>query len=101
MTDAAGFLVWLGGCLFALGLIGLVLRRNLIVMLMCLELMLNGANLVLITYSRLWGNQDGQILAFLVIAVAAAEVGIGFGIILSLFRKKDTLDAGRFRMLRH
>ena len=101
MTQAAPFLVWLGVALFGLGFLGLLLRRNLIVLLMCVELMLNGANLVLVTYSRLWGNLDGQILAFVVIAVAAAEVGIGFGIVLSLFRRRDSLDISRFRQLRH
>lgn len=101
MTDAMQTLVWTGTALFGIGLLGLVIRRNMLILLMCVELMLSGANLVLITYSRVWGDQAGQILALVVIAIAAAEAGIGLGIILRLFRQKDSLDLDRFRLLRN
>lgn len=98
--SALEFLIWCGVALSALGLIGLLLRRNMLVMLMCLELMLNGANLVLVAASRMHLDLAGQVMAFVAIAVAAAEVGVGFGIILALFRRQDTLDVSRFKVMR-
>ncbi len=101
MNSSIPTMAIIGTMLFSIGLIGLLVRRNMLILLMCVELMLNGANLVLVTYSRLWTDQSGQILAFVVIAVAAAEVAIGFGIILSIFRRRDTLDVRRFNTLRY
>lgn len=101
MTPPIDFLVWVACGLFGIGLLGLAVRRNLLVLLMCVELMLAGASLALIAYSRMWADQDGHILTLVVIAVAAAEAAVGLGIILSLFRQKDTLDLSRFRLLRH
>lgn len=101
MTSAIETVVLYGTAMFAVGFLGLLLRRNVLVLLMSIELMLNGANVVLVTYSRLLGDQAGQILAFVVIAVAAAEVGIGFGIVLTIFRKRDTLDVDRFSLQRN
>ncbi len=78
--------------LFMLGVLGVLVRRNIIVMFMCIELMLNAANLSLVAFSRLWGNLDGQIFAFMVIVVAAVEVAVGLAIIISLVRNRDTVN---------
>lgn len=80
------------GLLFSLGLLGLVLRRNLLVMYMSLELMLNAANLALVAFSRY--NQDlrGQVMVFFIITVAAAEVSVGLALIVALFRKRQTVQ---------
>ena len=76
--------------LFALGLLGVILRRNLLVIYMSLELMLNGANLALVAFSRFNNSLDGQILVFFVITVAAAEVAVGLALIVALYRKRQT-----------
>lgn len=74
--------------LFLLGLLGVILRRNLIVMYMSLELMLNSANLALVSFSRFNDKLDGQVLVFFIITVAAAEVAVGLALIVALFRKR-------------
>ncbi|MGO9201864.1 MAG: NADH-quinone oxidoreductase subunit NuoK [Limisphaerales bacterium] len=76
--------------LFALGLLGVILRRNLLVIYMSLELMLNAGNLALVAFSRFTGNLDGQVLVFFVITVAAAEVSVGLALIVALYRKRQT-----------
>ena len=76
--------------LFCLGLIGVVTRRNLLVMYMSLELMLNAANLALVSFSRFNNNLNGQILVFFIITVAAAEVSVGLALIVALYRKRQT-----------
>ena len=73
---------------FSLGVVGVMTRRNPLVVLLCLELMLNGANLALIAFSRMWGNGDGQILALVVMTVAACEVCIGLGMIVAIYRRR-------------
>ena len=78
--------------LFMIGVFGVLTRRNMIVMFMCIELMLNAANLSLIAFSRLWGNLDGQIFVFVVIVVAAVEVAVGLAIVISLVRNRDTVN---------
>jgi NADH-quinone oxidoreductase subunit K len=74
--------------LFSLGLLGVILRRNLIVIYMSLELMLNAANLALVSFSRFNDKLDGQVLVFFIITVAAAEVAVGLALIVALFRKR-------------
>src|SRR5438876_12387421 len=76
--------------LFALGLLGIILRRNLLVIYMSLELMLNAANLALVAFSRFTNNLDGQVFVFFVITVAAAEVAVGLALIVALYRKHQT-----------
>ncbi len=76
--------------LFSLGLLGVVARRNLLVIYMSLELMLNGANLALVAMSRFNGNLDGQVLVFFIITVAAAEVAVGLALIVALYRKRQS-----------
>ncbi len=86
--------------LFMIGVMGVIVRRNLIVIFMCIELMLNGANLSLVAFSRLWVNLDGQIFVFMVMVVAAVEVAIGLAIILSLVRNRDTVNVQDPSLLR-
>ena len=78
--------------LFVTGAVGVLLRRSPLIVLLSLEIMLNGANLALIAFARHWGNGDGQIFALSVMAVAAAEVVVGLGLIVALARKNLTLD---------
>jgi len=76
--------------LFALGLLGVIMRRNLLIIYMSLELMLNAANLALVAFSRFNDNLNGQILVFFIITVAAAEVSVGLALIVALYRKRQT-----------
>ncbi len=76
--------------LFSIGLLGVVARRNLLVIYMSLELMLNAANLALVAMSRFNGNLDGQVLVFFIITVAAAEVAVGLALIVALYRKRQS-----------
>ena len=78
--------------LFALGLLGVILRRNLLIIYMGLELMLNAANLALVAFSRFNNSPDGQIFVFFVITVAAAEVAVGLALIVALYRKRQTVQ---------
>jgi len=76
--------------LFAIGLLGVIIRRNLLVMYLSLELMLNAANLALVAFSRFNNSLDGQVLVFFIITVAAAEVAVGLALIVALFRKRQS-----------
>jgi len=76
------------GLLFCFGLLGVVVRRNLLIMYMGLELMLNAANLALVAFSRFNNNLDGQLMVFFIITVAAAEVAVGLALIVALYRKR-------------
>lgn len=86
--------------LFSIGVIGVVCRRNALVIFMSIELMLNAANLAFIAFARQKGTADGQVLAFFVIALAAAEVAIGLAIIVAVFRKQGTIDVDEIRFLK-
>ena len=90
--DKAQLLVWVSVALFALGLLGVIIRRNVLVMLMCMELMLNGVNLSLVTFAQHMGSTAGAVLVFLIFVVAAAEIAIAIPIVLLLVRHKRTLD---------
>ena len=83
----------LSAVLFVLGLIGVMVRRNLIMMLMSLEVMLNAAGLAFIVAGSRWGQTDGQIMFLLILTLAAAEVGVGLGLALQIFHRFRTLDA--------
>lgn len=78
--------------LFAVGAVGVLIKRNIITIFMCIELMLNAANLGFIAFSRHLSNIDGQLIVFFVMTVAAAEAGVGLAIIIASFRNKDTLN---------
>lgn len=89
----------LSACIFCIGAAGVLTRRNPLVVLLCLELMLNAANLALIGFSRMWGNSDGQIFAIIVMVVAACEVTVGLGIVVALFRRRFPIDVDDYREL--
>ena len=92
--------VVLSAFLFALGATGVMTRRNPLVILLCLELMLNAGNLALIAFSRMWGNGDGQIFALVVMVVAACEVVVGLGIIVGIYRRRLPEDVDDLSELR-
>jgi NADH-quinone oxidoreductase subunit K len=85
--------------IFAIGAGGVLIRRNPLVILLCLELMLNAANLALIGFSRMWGNGDGQIFALIVMVVAACEVTVGLGVIVAMHRLKLPIDVDELHEL--
>jgi NADH-quinone oxidoreductase subunit K len=84
------YYLYLASLLFTIGAAGVLIRRNAIVVFMCVELMLNACNLAFVTFSRLHGNLDGQIIAFFTMVVAAAEVVVGLAIIVSMFRARHS-----------
>jgi NADH-quinone oxidoreductase subunit K len=91
VTPISYFLV-LSAILFAIGVVGVLIRRNIIVMFMSIELMLNAVNLAFVALGRRIGSIDGQVIVFFVITVAAAEAAVGLGIIISLFRNRATVN---------
>ena len=95
-----GYYQLVAGLLFMIGVVGVLTRRNMIVMFMCIELMLNAANLSLVASSRLWGNLDGQVFVFMVMVVAATEVAVGLAIIISLVRNRDTVNVQDVSLLK-
>lgn len=97
--DTAAYL-GIAAVLFVTGALGVMLRRSPLIVLLSLEIMLNGANLALIAFSRHWGNGDGQIFAISVMAVAAAEVCVGLGLIVAMARKKLALDVDELSSLK-
>ena len=98
--DKVQLLLALAVALFAIGLLGVIVRRNLLVMLMCMELMLNGVNLSLVTFAQQTGTTVGAVMVFLIFVVAAAEIAVAIPIVLLLARRKRTLDADGFVALR-
>jgi NADH-quinone oxidoreductase subunit K len=90
----------LSAILFAIGVAGVLTRRNAIVVFMCVELMLNAVNLTLIAYSAHLGNVSGQVMVFFVMAVAAAEAAVGLAIIIALFRNKQTVNIDEINILK-
>ena len=92
--------LYLAFALFLIGTLGVVIRRNVLIMLMSIELMLNGANVALITFSRLWGDLDGQVFSMFVIGVAAAEAAVGLAIVVSIFRSRARADVDQLPTLR-
>lgn len=91
----------LAAALFAVGVVGVLVRRNALVVLMSIELMLNAANLTFIAFSKYHGNDTGQIAVFFVIAVAAAEAAVGLAIVLALFRRKRSVALDQADLLKH
>ncbi|HWQ34525.1 MAG TPA: NADH-quinone oxidoreductase subunit NuoK [Blastocatellia bacterium] len=90
----------LSAVLFTIGVIGVIIQRNVISLFMCIELMLNAVNLSLITFSRYLGNVSGQLFVFIVMAVAAAEAAVGLAIIITLFRNRETLNVDEADILK-
>ncbi|MPY82895.1 MAG: NADH-quinone oxidoreductase subunit NuoK [Actinophytocola sp.] len=91
----------LAALLFAVGAVGVLVRRNAIVVFMCIELMLNSVNLTLVTFARVSGELDGQVMAFFVMVVAAAEVVVGLAIIMAIFRARRSASVDDTNLLKY
>ena len=96
---AIGWYLAVSALIFAIGAAGVLIRRNPLVILLCLELMLNAANLSLVAFARAHGNQEGQIFALIVMVVAACEVAVGLGLIVAIFRRRLPIDVDELREL--
>ncbi len=97
---AIGYYFIVSAIMFSIGLAGVLVRRNLIVLFMCVELMLNSVNLTLAAAARMWGNADGQVFVFFVIVVAAAEVVVGLALVVNLFFRRGSLDVDELQLLK-
>jgi len=93
--------LYLSALLFTIGAAGVLIRRNAIIVFMCIELMLNATNLSFVTFSRRYGNLDGQIIAFFVMVVAAAEVVVGLAIIVTIFRTRRSASVDDANLLKY
>ncbi len=100
MTIGPEWYLALAAALFTIGAIGVLVRRNVLVMFMCIELMLNAANLTFVTFSRELGDIGGQVEVFFVLVVAAAEVVVGLGIVVAIFRRRAQLSADDLHSLK-
>tara|TARA_A100001037_G_scaffold38145_1_gene29430 strand:+ start:790 stop:1095 length:306 start_codon:yes stop_codon:yes gene_type:complete len=92
MEPTLSHYLMVSGALFSIGLLGVIVRRNLLIIYMSLELMLNAANVALVAMSHFNGNLDGQVMVFFIITVAAAEVAVGLALIVALYRKRRTAE---------
>ena len=101
MSLGGPYYLTLAAVLFTIGGVGLLLRRNVLVMFMCVELMLNASNLALVTFARVHGNLDGQVAAFFVMVVAAAEVVVGLAIIITIFRTRRSASVDDASLLKY
>jgi NADH-quinone oxidoreductase subunit K len=99
-VDKAQLLLSLAVAMFAIGMVGVIIRRNVLVMLMCMELMLNGVNLSLVTFAHQSGTTIGAVLVFLIFVVATAEIAIAIPIVLMLVKRKQTLDPDAYTDLK-
>jgi NADH-quinone oxidoreductase subunit K len=93
--------LFLAAVLFCVGMFGVMVRRNALVVFMCIELMLNAANLTFLAFARAQGNDIGHISAFFIIAVAAAEAAIGLAIVIAVFRSRGSVNIEEFTTMRH
>jgi len=100
MRVGPGAYLLLSAVLFSIGVVGVLIRRNAIVVFMCIELMLNAVNLSFITFAKTNGSIDGQVLAFFVMVVAAAEVVVGLGILVAIFRKRSSTSVDDVNLLK-
>jgi len=98
---SVNYYLYLSAILFTIGAVGVLTRRNAIVVFMCIELMLNAVNLTLVTFARINGNLDGQIIAFFAMVVAAAEVVVGLAIIMSIFRTRRSASVDDANLLKY
>jgi len=99
MTVGLNAFILISALLFAIGMLGVLLRKNTLVIFMSLELMLNAVNLALVAFSRYNGTMDGNLFVFFIITVAAAEVAVGLAIIVALFRKRQTVMVDQLNAL--
>ncbi|MBI3782380.1 MAG: NADH-quinone oxidoreductase subunit NuoK [Deltaproteobacteria bacterium] len=95
-----GWFLILGSLLFSIGALGVLIRRNVIIIFMSIELMLNAVNFVFVAFARQLHSLDGQVMVFFVMTVAAAEAAVGLAIIISVFRNRETVNADEFNLLR-
>lgn len=93
------YFIGLSAILFTIGILGVLIRRNAIIIFMSVELMLNSANLAFITFARMFQSLDGQVFVFFVMAVAAAEVAVGLALIVAIFRNKQSIDVDQINSL--
>jgi NADH-quinone oxidoreductase subunit K len=100
MTVPLGHYLVLSALIFAIGVAGVILRRNFIIILMSIELMLNAANLAFVAFARALGSVDGQVIVFFIMTVAAAEAVVGLALIISIYRHRQTLDPEAAHLLR-
>jgi NADH-quinone oxidoreductase subunit K len=98
--NALQFYLAVGGLMFAIGLIGFMVRRNLIVLFLCTELMFQGAAINMIAFGRYHGNLEGQAFVMYLLVIAAAEASLALGLVVLLFRQKNTLDADAWREMK-
>jgi NADH:ubiquinone oxidoreductase subunit K len=96
---AIGWYLVVSALIFAIGAAGVLVRRSPLVILLCLELMLNAANLALVAFSRMWGSEDGQVFALIVMVVAACEVTVGLGLLVAMYRRRLPIDVDDLREL--
>ncbi len=101
MTIGLSHYLVLAALLFGIGTLGVLVRRNVLVVFMCIELMLNAVNLTFIAFSRYRGTMDGHVISFFVMAVAAAEAAVGLALILHLFRTRKSLNVDEANLMRH
>jgi NADH-quinone oxidoreductase subunit K len=99
LTITPAYYLVLGAVLFTVGAVGLLLRRNVIVMFMCIELMLNAVNLTFVAFAKALNDVGGQVLVFFTLVVAAAEVAVGLAIIVAIFRRRRAATADDLRIL--
>jgi NADH:ubiquinone oxidoreductase subunit K len=97
---AIGWYLVVSAMIFCIGAVGVLVRPNPLVILLCLELMLNAANLALVAFSRMWGGQDGQVFALIVLVVAACEVTVGLGLIVAIYRRQMAVNVDDLNELR-
>ncbi len=96
---AIGWYLSVSAIIFSIGAAGVLTHRNPLVILLCLELMLNAANLALVAFSRMWGGEDGQVFALIVMVVAACEVTVGLGLIVAIYRRQMPIDVDELNEL--
>jgi len=99
MTITGNYYLVLASLLFTIGAVGLLVRRNVLVMFMCIELMLNAVNLTFVTFSKMLNDVSGQVIVFFTLVVAAAEVAVGLALIVAIFRRRDGATADDLHLL--
>ncbi len=90
----------LSAVLFTIGVVGILIRRNIITILMCIELILNSVNLLFVAFSRFMGNVDGQIFVFFIFAIAAAEAAVGLALVVAYFKLRETIEVDEIKLLK-
>lgn len=93
-------MIFISMAMFAIGMIGVLVKRNPLILFLSIEMMLNAANLLFVTFAHIWGNETGHIWVFFVLVVAAAEAAVGLAIIINLFRTKQMVDIDQYNVLR-